>query len=154
PVDPSYLGPGDSMSSPPAGPETCPVELARHVDRVCTRFEAAWKAGQQPRVEEYLLVGAEAEDAALVKELIPLEAEYRRRLGENPTAEEYQRRFPALDRAGRELAVTAAATAGYAPPQPTTEPAAGTPGPSPTLGRALGRFRLLERVGAGASGEV
>jgi tetratricopeptide (TPR) repeat protein len=142
------------MSSPLTGPEACSVELARHIDRVCTRYEAAWKAGQRPRAEEYLPAGPEAQPAALVQELLRLEAEYRRRRGEGPTAEEYQRRFPALDRAWLEQAVAAPATTESALPLPSTEPAAGTRGTSPLVGRSLGRFRLLELVGAGASGEV
>src|SRR5262249_4313614 len=96
-ADPLPVVGGGPMSSPAAS--TPPVEVARHVDQVCTRFEAAWKAGERPRVEDYLPEGPQAERSALAAELIPLEAEYRRRLGEDPGAEEYQGRFPALDRA-------------------------------------------------------
>ena len=30
------------------------LSLARQVDEVCLRFEAAWQAGQRPRIEEHL----------------------------------------------------------------------------------------------------
>ena len=55
------------------------VERARNVDRVCTRFEAAWKAAQRPHIEDYLRDEPEAGRPALLCELVALEAEYRRR---------------------------------------------------------------------------
>src|SRR5262249_53912196 len=104
---------------------------------------------------DYLPVGPEAERSALLSELIPLEAEYRRRLGEKPDPKEYQRRFPALDPAW-----LAEALAG---PAPATEPAESPPDAagaadratlSLAAGQSLGRFRLVERVGAGGCGVV
>jgi len=59
------------------GPATLEVASARHVDQVCDRFEAAWKAarstGQRPRIEEYLVDVPEPERALLLRELIKLE---------------------------------------------------------------------------------
>src|SRR5262249_39621771 len=128
-----------------------------------------------PRVEDYLPEGPEAARSALLGELIPLEAEYRRRLGEGPQPEEYHRRFPALS--GAWLAQALAAPAGAASPptgaRPDGRPAAGPdapPAPPPryplcrspdtqpegllAAGGRLGRFRLLEPVGRGAFGVV
>src|SRR6266542_551908 len=104
------------MNRPLASLDTRSVELARHVDRVCSRFEAAWKAGQRPHVEDYLPVGPQAERSALLSGLIPLEAEYRRRLGEEPAAEEYYRRFPAVDPVWLAEAVAAPAPVTDEPP--------------------------------------
>src|SRR5262245_1534811 len=39
---------------PWTGNESLPLSLARRVDAACYRFELAWKAGQQPRIEDYL----------------------------------------------------------------------------------------------------
>jgi serine/threonine-protein kinase len=76
---------------------TLPVSLARHVDQTCIRFEAAWTAGQRPRLEDF--VGAVPEPArpSAVRELILLDVHYRRLAGEGPQAADYQARFPQLD---------------------------------------------------------
>ena len=63
-------------------------------DAVCDRFEAAWKKGQRPSIEQYLAEGGPTERATLLKELLLLELEYRTRQGERPAAAEYRRRFP------------------------------------------------------------
>jgi serine/threonine protein kinase/O-acetyl-ADP-ribose deacetylase (regulator of RNase III) len=64
-------------------------EAARHVDKVCDRFEAAWLAGQRPRIEDYLDTVSGPERSALLRELLQLDLHYRCCGGENPTAEEY-----------------------------------------------------------------
>ena len=64
------------------------------VDDVCRRFEADWKAGRSPRLEEYLGDAADAERRSLLWELLRLEVEYRKKRGEQPAEEEYARRFP------------------------------------------------------------
>src|SRR5207302_3415578 len=68
---------------------------ARHVDQICDGFEAAWKAsgraGARPRIEDYVAAVAEPEQAALCRELIKLDIEYRRRLGEEAVVEDYAR---------------------------------------------------------------
>ncbi|HEX8200333.1 MAG TPA: serine/threonine-protein kinase, partial [Isosphaeraceae bacterium] len=64
------------------------------IDLACDRFEAAWKAGQRPRIEAYLAESPEPERAKLFGQLLRVELELRRRGGEAPTAEEYHLRFP------------------------------------------------------------
>jgi tetratricopeptide (TPR) repeat protein len=61
------------------------------------RFEIAWLAGQQPRIEDYLGTAPEPECSTLLRELLLLEIYYRRRAGEDPKPEDYRDRFPALD---------------------------------------------------------
>jgi eukaryotic-like serine/threonine-protein kinase len=67
---------------------------ARMIDQACDRFEAAWKAGPPPRVEEFLAGEAGSCQQALLRQLLLLDWEYRRRNGSNPLPEEYQQRFP------------------------------------------------------------
>jgi WD40 repeat protein len=74
-----------------------PLSQARQVERICSRFESSWQAGQRPRIEDYLHDMLEPARTALLCELIALEAEYRQRQGETPHAEEYLARFPSLD---------------------------------------------------------
>jgi WD40 repeat protein len=74
-------------------PETKP----HRVDEVCDRFEAAWRTGEAPRIEEYLETVAESERGDLLYELLALEVELRQRRGERPGPQEYRQRFPAQD---------------------------------------------------------
>jgi WD40 repeat protein/serine/threonine protein kinase len=54
----------------------------RRIDCICDEFEAAWLAGQSPKLQEYLDRAAEENRAALARELIPLDIHYRERRGE------------------------------------------------------------------------
>jgi hypothetical protein len=65
------------------------------VDRACDAFEAAWRAGGRPRIEDYLGPAPEPERVKLLEELLKVELEYRARAGECPAAEEYRLRLPA-----------------------------------------------------------
>jgi serine/threonine-protein kinase len=80
-----------------------PVSPARRIDAACDRFEAAWRAGRRPRIEDLVAEAAEPERPALLRELIALEVELRRGRGEQPTPGEYLDRCP-----GRADAVDAA----------------------------------------------
>jgi tRNA A-37 threonylcarbamoyl transferase component Bud32 len=64
------------------------------VDKLCTRFEDAWKNGERPRLEDYRTEVPEAVWPVLFRELLALEVVYRVRRGEQPGLEEYRRRFP------------------------------------------------------------
>src|SRR5262245_33443548 len=81
----------------PTGKETLSPQQMRRLDELCTRFEAAWKAGQPPRIRDYLGESPEAERAALLQELIELDVEYRHRRGEEPKAQEYFGHSATLD---------------------------------------------------------
>jgi tetratricopeptide (TPR) repeat protein len=109
----------DVFASPAAG---------QRVDVVCDRFEAAWKAGQRPQIEQYLADTPEGDRGSLLRELVALEAQQRFRAGEQPKPEDYQERFPAL---AREWLCTALAT-----------------------GLRFGRYRATKWLGAGSFGVV
>ncbi len=70
-----------------------PPERLRALDTLCDAFEESWKNGQRPVIEE--LLGKVAEDVrpVLLAELIRIELEWRCRLGEEPSEEEYRMRF-------------------------------------------------------------
>ena len=38
----------------PSRSQHLPLEMEQQIDRVCDEFERAWKAGQTPRIEDYL----------------------------------------------------------------------------------------------------
>ena len=47
---------------------------ARAVNRACERFEAAWRAGERPRIAAYLESSAPVEHDAMFQELLALRA--------------------------------------------------------------------------------
>ena len=55
-----------------------PLPEAEHVDRTCDRFEAAWRAGERPRIEDYLAELPAGDRPALLRHLVALDADYRR----------------------------------------------------------------------------
>jgi serine/threonine-protein kinase len=74
--------------------ESLPLSVLKRVAEACARFEAALRAGQQPRLEE-VLAGVEGpQRAGLLRELMRLELRYRVQAGEQPGADEYRRRLP------------------------------------------------------------
>jgi serine/threonine protein kinase/WD40 repeat protein len=117
--------------------------LVRRAERECDRFEAAWKAGQRPRLENHLAAVPEPERPALLRELLLLEVDYRRLAGEHPQAEEFLARFPALDRAWVVDALSRA------------PPAAGAAVPGGgAFGPAVPGFEILDELGRGGMGVV
>jgi WD40 repeat protein/serine/threonine protein kinase len=116
--------------------------LARQVDQVCDRFEAAWKAGQRPRIEDYLGNLHEPEHPDLLRGLLVLELAYRRQAGERPTPGAYRARFPEHT----ELIDSLCAAA----PSPTT---ASWSAAEAATGR-IGPYKLLQPLGEGGMGTV
>src|SRR5690242_14833720 len=53
----------------------------RRIDCICDEFEAAWLAGQDPQLQDYLGRVAEEDRAALALELTVLNNHYRQRHG-------------------------------------------------------------------------
>jgi Protein kinase domain len=53
------------------------IDLARRIDEVCRRFEAHWREGRQPRIEDYLVDVSHEGRPALQAELEALERELR-----------------------------------------------------------------------------
>jgi WD40 repeat protein len=64
------------------------------IEEQADRFERAWRAGQQPRIEDYLAGVVEPRRSRLLEELLRVEDELRRGRGAPADPEEYRRRFP------------------------------------------------------------
>ena len=83
---------------PPKESAFVPLSQVKRTDQVCDQFEAAWKAaGPRPRFDDFLADVPPAQWSDLLRELLILDLDYRRQLGESPTLEEYRAAYPALE---------------------------------------------------------
>ncbi|MGB7328324.1 MAG: serine/threonine-protein kinase [Rubripirellula sp.] len=76
-----------------------PIAALERIDDLCADFEQKWQSGQPPSIESVIESLDNTEESpsqrdALLGELIVLEVDYRRRIGQTPTAGEYTDRFP------------------------------------------------------------
>ncbi len=76
----------------PAQPS--PADRLEQILAVCEGFEAAWRAGQQPRIEAYLAENPELDRSDLLRHLLGLVLELSRNAGQIAAPEEYRARFP------------------------------------------------------------
>jgi serine/threonine protein kinase len=143
-------------------PNDEPLSLieARSVDRLCDRFEAAWRGGDRPPIETFLVDAPHAARAAALRELIALEVEYRRRAGETPRPDEYETRF---GESSEMIASVFRRAPGGAENEAPAASSLDTPNSSPTVvykekgpwpAPALPGFEILGRLGAGGMGVV
>lgn len=118
--------------------ETVPssLEALQRLNDQCNRFEAAWKAGTRPRLEDHL--AGTPDDAVLTRHLILLDLDYRRQLGEQPRVEDYQERFPVLSPSWLQDAVVGMSSCDHSLQLPAT----------------LGPYVLEAWLGAGGMGTV
>ena len=71
-----------------------PLAIHRQMGEICDRFEADLKAGEEPSIERSLGDLGEPAHSALLRWLLLLELDYRRRRGETLKSEDYKARFP------------------------------------------------------------
>src|SRR5262245_58462592 len=72
-----------------------PAQLQRKIDGVCDQFEAAWRSGGRPKLEEYLTVEIPIASETVRYELLRIDIEYRLKRNDPPCVEEYIARLPA-----------------------------------------------------------
>jgi serine/threonine protein kinase len=65
-----------------------------NIERVCQKFERAWRMGGRPDLADHLRQVPEQLKARLFRALLGLDLDYRRQKGERPTPEEYRPAFP------------------------------------------------------------
>src|SRR5262249_27412758 len=83
------------MPEPVPPSELTPDQL-RHIDTICARFEQAWRGDTAPQLERHLAGSPADLRLALLRELVLVELEQRRRRGDQVTAGEYRQGFPEL----------------------------------------------------------
>ena len=77
----------------PSGDDGASPSQLIEINRICDRFEEAWRAGRRPAIEDCLKEMAEPSRPALLRELLATELELRRSVGERPGVAEYRTRF-------------------------------------------------------------
>jgi len=110
-----------------------------HIDESCDRFESCWREGANPAPEAFLDGVRESARPKLLRELLALDLEFRRGVGEQPDAAVYHARFP--EHAG----VVESAFSPVASAADTRPPARGRPAtsecisvnPAPEFGETL-----------------
>ncbi len=70
------------------------LETLTAIDGICAAFEGRWRAGERPRIDEYLPTIEERARLVLLVELIRIEVDWRRRGGESVEVAEYVQRYP------------------------------------------------------------
>ncbi len=135
-----------------------PLSQVQRADRVCDQFEVAWKAEPRPRIDDFLVGVPSAQWPELLRQLLILDLDYRRQLGEGPTLEEYRAEYPALelDRFADLFAETSqpvpSSVAG-APVQVTMSYTQRRNGQLPRI-HYLGDYELLAEIAHGGMGVV
>jgi serine/threonine protein kinase/predicted Zn-dependent protease len=113
-------------------------------ERLAEEMAERWRAGERPRVEDYLgRYPALADDAGAALELLAEEISLRNESGQGSDADELTARFPHWRQQVLTLLVFHRALSG-----PLGRPC------FPTAGDSLGDFRLLAELGQGAHGRV
>jgi serine/threonine protein kinase len=121
------------------------------LDEVCDLFEAAWRRGEQPQIEEYLRQAPVARQNGLLRHLLILDMEYRIHRGDRVPVDEYKRRFTEhvdlIDRVLREAHQISgdASQSGFEAIHddlPEVRP------------ETIGRFRIVGLLGKGGFGSV
>src|SRR4051794_17237104 len=111
------------MSEPPIpDPGKMPASRLLRVIEACERYEDDWRAGRRPRIEDFLGAEPGPMRSALLRELLAVELERRRRRGERPGPDESRARF-----SDQTAAVDAAFAHGPPPPEGPEGPKASRP---------------------------
>lgn len=122
----------------------------------CEQYQAAVEQGISPELETYIYAVEESSQPTLLRNLLHVELQRRRRAGQHPTSAEYVSKFPEHGElistvffetsSLRSFAAAAQSTSGTSvnAPLPTNTP----------TGDLLGQYRLIRELGRGGMGMV
>src|SRR5262245_13984362 len=101
--------------------ESLPAAMVLRVDKVCDRFEQAWRSGPRPELEKYLADTPEPEQTLLFRELLAIELAYS---NTGDCLDAYLQRFPNRLELLREVFAHVRASTNAARSAETAQPAA------------------------------
>ncbi|MBI5759268.1 MAG: protein kinase, partial [Planctomycetales bacterium] len=128
-----------------------PVGGEKAWERIIDRFEEAWARGERPAIEAFLPADHEPQ-AGLLRELVQIDVEWRRKVGEAVDVAAYLVRFPLL---AADAAAVESLRAGCPIPAPDSgDPFVTQAGPVPQPRAAAQRFRPLRAHAKGGLGQV
>jgi serine/threonine protein kinase len=70
------------------------LSILEEIDPLCDRFEQAWRSGQEPRIEDYVVQASERTRPALIRSLLRVEIACRMQKRETILPSDYTPRFP------------------------------------------------------------
>lgn len=82
---------------PQTGYEGLAPESAEAVDQACDQFEQAWRDGHAPAIEGVVSTALADQRPVLLLELLLLDIQFRRGVGQLPAMADYQARFPEIE---------------------------------------------------------
>ncbi len=136
------------------------VKTLLEFEPILDRFEAAWRAGLQPELNEFLCSVPEAKRPPLFTELLSVELACRREAGETPQVSDYLGEFPQFAFqvqqcvAAAEL-TTIRVTVGSNPAEHCVDIASlRYPVPELAEGQTFGRYRIEGILGRGGMGAI
>ncbi|HEX4416158.1 MAG TPA: serine/threonine-protein kinase, partial [Lacipirellulaceae bacterium] len=121
------------------------------IDELCDAYEVAWRDGRRPQISDFVALGQEDLRHKLFYELLLVELEYRRKAGEQPTRDEYLKNYPDFSRETEAVAFSYGDSAFVTPPalhEPTGM------GEGHEKGQQINHYQLVDKIGAGAMGDV
>src|ERR1051326_981314 len=134
------------------------VTVLERMVSVCDRFEAEWRAGRRPVIEDFLAAAAAADRLPLFERLLGLELELRRAAGEALSRNEYQSRFPnfsAIVDTVFASELSPSETRAYDASAASRGKTFGTTGLSPFQpGRTVAGYEIVRMLGHGGMGSV
>ncbi len=139
-----------------------PLSLAEHIDTECDRYEAAFRARRNPRIEAFLEAVATTVRPALFRALLELDIELRKGQRETPVVSDYEQRFPEdrvtiqaiFEEAVRAASVVSSVKLTGVETSQGPRVQESFAKPSTGLPKNLGRFEIRSVLGEGAFGTV